>query len=143
MDTMTKTKSLENLKRLIITKNHVRKIEVFLSKQEVISVGFGGKPYVVLCYARMRSGFITKTEYRKFQLDNRQKLINIHTEFSFLTSVGYIERNDELGYPRFRITMDGQKALSEVSRRKMVKERKLLRTGKLKREDTCYVHERF
>jgi len=114
-----------------------------LSSAEVLRVVFGGKPYVILCYARMRSGFITKPEYRKFQLDNRQKLINVHTEFSFLTSVGYIERNDELGYPRFRITMDGQKALSEICRRKIVQERKFLRTGKIKREDTCYVHDRF
>lgn len=112
-----------------------------MSKQDIVSVGFGGKPYVILCYARMRGGYITKSEYRKFQLDSRQKLVNIHTEFSFLASVGYLERNDDLGYPRFRLTMEGQKALSEVSRRKMFKERKYIKSGKLKREDACYVHD--
>jgi hypothetical protein len=114
-----------------------------LSKQDIVSVGFGGKPYVILCYARMRGGYITKSEYRKFQLDNRQKTINIHTEFSFLASVGYLEKNDDLGYPRFRLTMNGQKALSEVSRRKIHKERKYIKSGKLKREDACYVHDNF
>jgi hypothetical protein len=71
----------------------------------------GGQAYIILCYAKMKKGWITRADYRAFQL-NRKDLIN-HVEESFkhLAKSKCLEQVGPKGQERYRITLYGEHVL--------------------------------
>lgn len=110
------------------------------SGRDTIPILLGGKPYIILAYARMKKGPISKKQYKEFQLNKRKFTTNINIDFAFLVSKGLLELQLHEGVEMYSITRSGLLSLREVARRRILKERLLLRAGKLKFEDAKFKH---
>ena len=91
----------------------------------------GSISYVILCYAKMRRGWFTVSDYSAFQLGRREKIKNIGESYKRLVSNGYLTTDTG---SRWRITLEGQQVLAELgAKRKKTELQKLARNGQSSR----------
>jgi len=87
----------------------------------------GSIAYVILCYAKMRRGWFTASDYSAFQLGRREKIKNISESYKRLASNGYLVTDTG---DRWRITLEGQQVLAELgAKRKKIEQQKSARNG--------------
>ena len=91
----------------------------------------GSISYVILCYAKMRRGWFTVSDYAAFQLGRREKIKNIGESYKRLVSNGYLITDTG---DRWRITLEGQQVLAELGAKRKKKEaQKSARNGQVSR----------
>jgi hypothetical protein len=91
----------------------------------------GSIAYVILCYAKMRRGWFTTSDYSAFQLGRREKIKNISESYKRLASNGYLVTDTG---DRWRITLEGQQVLAELgAKRKKIEQQKSARNGQSSR----------
>lgn len=91
----------------------------------------GSISYVILCYAKMRKGWFTASDYSAFQLGRREKIKNISESYKRLVSNGYLVTDTG---DRWRITLDGEQVLAELgAKRKKIEQQKSARNGQSSR----------
>lgn len=72
---------------------------------------YGGKPYVILCYAKMKDDWFTHEQYSSFQLNRREWLHDINRTVDTLHRNGFIESRMVDGVRLHKITDWGKYAL--------------------------------
>ena len=87
----------------------------------------GSISYVILCYAKMRKGWFTVSDYSAFQLGRREKTKNIGDSYKRLVNNGYLVTDTG---DRWRITLEGEQVLAELgAKRKKTEQQKLAKNG--------------
>ena len=71
----------------------------------------GGQAYVILCYAKTKKGWITRADYRAFQLNRRDFVGHVEESFKHLAKSNCLEQETKNGQERYRITLYGQHVL--------------------------------
>lgn len=110
------------------------------SDPNTIPLVVGGKTYVILAYARMMKRPISKAQYKAFQLNKRRFTTKINSDFSYLVSKGLLESIHNGDETMYSITARGLSTLRNVARKRAMKERILLKSGKLKFQDAKFKH---
>ena len=83
----------------------------------------GGKPYVILCYAKMKDSWFTRKQYIDFQLNRTEWSKDSDRALKDLVKNGFIETRTHEGMAFYKITDWGKYgliALGETHRRKHV-----------------------
>jgi hypothetical protein len=84
---------------------------------------YGGKPYVILCYAKMKDSWFTREQYFNFQLNRREWMKDIDRTMETLERNDFIESRILDGVSLYKITDWGKYALvalGETQRKKHV-----------------------
>jgi hypothetical protein len=83
----------------------------------------GGKPYVILCYAKMKDGWFSREQYFNFQLNRREWMKDIDRTMETLERNDFIESRILNGVSLYKITEWGKYALialGETHRKKHI-----------------------
>jgi hypothetical protein len=111
------------------------------SDRDTIGIVLGGKPYVILSYARMRKDWFGIYEYKKFQLAKREFTSTMHMDVRCLVKLKYLETSVIDGSYLYRITQKGHIALKELARRRIEREKYMIRTKRMSPGDAKFKHD--